>query len=84
MRVWPIARQHPKGQDGTVFMTIEDEEGDIQLIPWLQVFFSHRRQLQSQVILARGTVSRWDGTTSLLVSGLRAINPGVPIPSAHD
>ena len=81
---WPIARQHPKGQDGTVFVTIEDEEGDVQLILWPQVFFRHRRQLQSQVILARGSVSRWDGTTSLMVSDLRAIDPRVPMPSAHD
>ena len=25
---WPVARQHPRGQDGTVFVTIEDETGD--------------------------------------------------------
>ena len=31
---WPIARQHPRGQDGTVFVTIEDETGDVQLILW--------------------------------------------------
>ena len=24
---WPVARQHPRGQDGTVFVTIEDETG---------------------------------------------------------
>ena len=76
---WPIARQHPKGQDGTVFVTIEDEEGDVQLILWPQVFFRHRRQLQSQVILARGAVSRWDGTTSLVVSGPPRHRP----PRAH-
>ena len=29
---WPVARQHPRGQDGTVFVTIEDETGDVQLI----------------------------------------------------
>ena len=81
---WPIARQHPKGQEGTVFVTIEDEEGDVQLILWPQVFFRFRRQLQSHIILAQGTVSRWDGTTSLVVSDLRAIDPRVPMPSAHD
>ena len=81
---WPIARQHPKGQDGTVFVTIEDEEGDVQLILWPRVFFRHRRQLQSHIVLARGTVSRWDGTTSLVVSDLEAIDPRVPMPSAHD
>ena len=29
---WPIARQHPRGEDGTVFVTIKDESGDVQLI----------------------------------------------------
>ena len=81
---WPIARQHPKGQEGTVFVTIEDEEGDVQLILWPQVFFRRRRELQSHIILAQGTVSRWDGTTSLVVSDIRAIDPRVPMPGAHD
>ena len=26
---WPIARQHPKGRHGAVFVTIEDEHGDL-------------------------------------------------------
>ena len=29
---WPIARQHPKGRDGTIFVTLEDETGDTQVI----------------------------------------------------
>ena len=81
---WPIARQHPKGQEGTVFVTIEDEEGDVQLIVWPQVFARRHRQLQSQVILARGVVSRWDGTTSLVVSGVKGIDPCVSMPEAHN
>ena len=81
---WPIARQHPKGQEGTVFVTIEDEEGDVQLILWPQVFARGHRQLQSQVILAQGVVSRWDGTTSLVVSGVKGINPCVSMPEAHN
>ena len=81
---WPIARQHPKGQEGTVFVTIEDEEGDVQLILWPHVFQRHRRDLQSNIILARGAVSRRDGAVPLVVSDLRAIDPRVPMPSAHD
>ncbi len=81
---WPIARQHPKGEKGTVFVTIEDEEGDVQLILWPRVFQRHRRRLQSDIILARGTVSRRDGAATLVVSNLRAIDPRVPMPSAHN
>ena len=29
-----MARQLPRGQHGTVFVTIEDETGDVQLILW--------------------------------------------------
>ena len=83
---WPVARQHPKGREGTVFVTVEDEEGDVQLILWPRVFqrHCHRRQLQSNIILARGTVSRRDGAATLVVSDLRAIDPRVPMPAAHD
>ena len=51
---WPIARQHPRGQHGTVFVTIEDETGDTQVILWPQVFRHSRRQLGSHVLLVRG------------------------------
>ena len=54
---WPVARQHPRGQHSTVFVTIEDEEGDTQLIVWPPVFERCKQQLRSQVILARGHVS---------------------------
>ena len=54
---WPVARQHPRGRDGTVFVTIEDEVGSVQLILWPRVFARHRRALGSQVILVHGVVS---------------------------
>ena len=81
---WPVARQHPRGQHGTVFVTIEDEEGDVQLIIWPPVFARCRRQLQSRVVLAKGTVSRWDGAATVIVSDLRAIDPRVAMPEGHD
>ena len=81
---WPIARQHPKGQDGTVFVTIEDETGDVQVILWPRVFHWIRRQLGSHVLLVRGVVSRWDGTANVVASEVRGIRPRVPMPAAHD
>ena len=81
---WPVARQHPRGQDGTVFVTIEDETGDVQLILWPKVFARCRRVLGNQVILARGRVSRWDGTTSVVVSEVKAINTQMKLPVSHD
>ena len=81
---WPVARQHPRGKEGTVFVTIEDETGDAQLILWAKVFARCRRSLGSQVILVRGVVSRWDGTTNIVVSDVQRVDTGVPMPDAHD
>ena len=81
---WPVARQHPRGQDGTIFVTIEDETGDVQIILWPRVFARCRRDLGSQVVEVRGEVSRWDGTTNVIVSDLRAVRSGVSMPPSHD
>ena len=81
---WPVARQHPRGRDGTVFVTVEDETGDVQIILWPSVFAKHRRELASQVIEVNGVVSRWDGTTNIIVSDLRAVQSSVPMPRSHD
>ena len=81
---WPVARQHPRGKNGTVFMTIEDETGDMQVIVWRDLFARRRRELGSQVVEVAGRVSRWDGTTNVIATGLRAVPSGVTMPSSHD
>ena len=81
---WPVARQHPRGRDGTVFVTVEDETGDVQIILWPSVFARCRRELASQVVEVKGVVSRWDGTTNIIVSDLRAVPSSVPMPRSHD
>ena len=81
---WPIARQHPRGRDGTVFVTVEDEVGDVQIILWPKIFARYKRAMGSQLILAKGVVSRWDGTTNVVVSGVRSIKTNIPLPAAHD
>ena len=81
---WPVARQHPRGQDGTVFVTIEDETGDVQIIIWPDLFARCRRELGSQVVAVTGRVSKWDGTTNVIATRLRAVRSGVTMPPAHD
>ena len=66
---WPVARQHPRGRDGTVFVTIEDETGDVQVIVWHDLFARRRRELASHVVEITGRVSRWDGTTNVIATG---------------
>ena len=60
-----------------MFVTIEDETGDVQLILWAKVFARRRRELGSLVILVRGVVSRWDGTTNIVVSDVQRVDTGV-------
>ena len=74
----------PSGEDGTAFVTIEDESGEVQLILWPRIFARYRRELRSQVLLVRGTVSRYDGTTNLAVTHVEPVGAGVPMPEAHD
>ena len=81
---WPIARQHPKGRNGTIFVTLEDETGDTQVILWPRVYAEYRRELSSQVVLVRGSISAWDGTVNLIASEVRTIRSGVRMPRAHD
>ena len=81
---WPVARQHPRGRHGTVFVTIEDETGDVQVIVWSDLFARRRRELVSQVIEVTGRVSRWDGTTNVIATDLRAVRSGVTMPQSHD
>ena len=81
---WPVARQHPRGMEGTVFVTIEDETGDVQLIVWPQVFAKYKRELGNHVLLARGVVSRHDGTTNVTLSSVKTLDVGTRMPAAHD
>ncbi len=81
---WPVARQHPRGRDGTVFVTIEDETGDVQVIVWRDLFAKRRRELKSQVMEVSGRVSRWDGTTNIIAADVRAVGSGVTMPASHD
>ena len=81
---WPVARQHPRGMEGTVFVTIEDETGDVQLIVWPRVFARYKRELGNHVLLAKGVVSRHDGTTNVTLSSVRTLDVGARMPDAHD
>ena len=81
---WPVARQHPRGMEGTVFVTIEDETGDVQLIVWPRVFARYKRELGNSGLLAKGVVSRHDGTTNVTMSSVRTLDVGARMPDAHD
>ena len=81
---WPVARQHPQGHNGTVFVTIEDETGDTQVIIYADLFAKRRRELSSQVIVVTGRISTWDGTVNVIATDVRAVDSGVAMPPSHD
>ncbi len=81
---WVIARQHPQGADGIVFVTIEDETGDVQAIIRPQVFAQCRRALSNPLIIISGRINRWDGTTNLAAERIEAVGADIPLPDAHD
>ena len=77
---WPIARQRPKGQEGTMFVTVKDETGDAQLIVWLHVFRESRRDPRNLVVQARAV--EWPCQHRCFRGA--AYPPHVPMPAAHD
>ena len=79
-----IARQHPRGHKGTVFVTVEDECSDVQLILWPDIHKKYMDVLKDPIILAKGKISRQDGTTSVVVSHLETLEPKNGLPSAHN
>ena len=81
---WPVARQHPRGRDGTVFVTIEDETGDTQAIIYSDLFARRRRELSSQAVVITGRISTWDGTVNVIATDVRSIDSDVVMPPSHD
>ena len=81
---WAIARQHPRGRNGTVFITIEDESSDVQLILWPQTFNVFKQKLREPLFVAHGEISRWDGTTNVIVRDIEIIKTDVDLPLGHD
>ena len=67
-----------------MFMTIEDETGDVQVIVGRDLFSRRRKELGSQVVEVTGRVSRWDGTTNVIATDQRAVPSGVSMPPSHD
>ena len=64
-----IARQRPGTAKGTFFMTLEDEEGFINVIVWPQYYLRHRNMLRTVRLLAvQGRVQVTDGVVQILAT----------------
>ncbi len=73
-----IRRQRPLAK--AVFMTLEDEHGHSPLVLWPAVYERLRAKARQPVLIARGTVSRREGTLNIIVSDLEPVpveDPGL-------
>ena len=71
-----IARQRPATANGVVFMLLEDEFGQMNLIVPPQVYDRHRAIVRAEpLILARGRFERMDRNQNVLVRELETLGP---------
>jgi error-prone DNA polymerase len=90
-----VARQRPSTANGVVFMLLEDEFGQMNLIVPPQVYDRHRAIVRGEpLILARGRFERHDRNQNVLVRELETLGPlartvadvpelGSALPPAH-
>ena len=71
-----VARQRPATANGVVFMLLEDELGQINLIVIPQVYEQHRVLVRSEpLVLARGKLERSGRNLNVLVRTLESLGP---------
>jgi len=90
-----VARQRPSTAKGIVFMLLEDEFGQVNLIVPPQVYERHRAIVRGEpLILAHGRFERYDRNQNVLVDRLETLGPlarrvsgddalNVALPDAH-
>jgi error-prone DNA polymerase len=70
-----IARQRPSTANGIVFMLLEDEHGQVNLIVPSKVYEAHRAIVRGEpLLLARGRFERVERNRNVLVSSLESLS----------
>jgi error-prone DNA polymerase len=71
-----VARQRPSTANGIVFMLLEDEHGQVNLIVPPAVYERHRATVRAEpLVLARGRYERVKENRNVLVSELESLGP---------
>ena len=71
-----VARQRPSTANGIVFMLLEDEHGQVNLIVPSEIYERHRAIVRAEpLILARGRYERVGDNRNVLVSTLESLGP---------
>jgi error-prone DNA polymerase len=89
-----IARQRPATANGVVFMLLEDELGQVNLIVPPAVYERHRALIRGEpLLLARGRFERVGENRNVIVDGIETLGPlarrvsdsdvGDALPPAH-
>jgi error-prone DNA polymerase len=79
-----ICRQRPGTASGVVFITMEDEEGFINLILWARVFEKLRHvATTSGMLLAHGKVERQEEVVYIVVDRLERVRMTLAGPRAR-
>ncbi len=79
-----IRRQRPGTASGVIFLTLEDEFGHIPCVVWPQIYRRYRARIKESVLLARGNVSRRDGTMNVVVQHVEAVRTTGQTPRSKD
>jgi error-prone DNA polymerase len=77
-----IRRQHPGAN--AIFVSIEDEFGQISCIVWPKVFKRYRLVIFEEILSLRGTISRRDNTLNLVVEHMEPIPVLASLPSSRN
>ena len=71
-----VARQRPSTANGIVFMLLEDEHGQVNLVVPADVYERHRATVRAEpLILARGRYERLGDNRNILVTELESLGP---------
>jgi error-prone DNA polymerase len=71
-----VARQRPSTANGIVFMLLEDEHGQVNLIVPAAVYDRHRAAVRAEpLVLARGRYERVGENRNILVSEIETLGP---------
>ena len=69
-------RQQPETASGTTFVSLEDEDGEIQVICWRSLREVQEQELlKSHLLAVEGTWQSRDGVTALVAKKLRDLTP---------
>ena len=77
-----IRRQRPSSK--TIFLTLEDEFGHSPLLIWARDYKRLKPLIKQSLILARGSVSRREGTMNIIVQTIIPIPKSIPHFDSHD